>query len=65
MDIQPYKVEKVRGGKVEYRKIQAWQARNYDGDPANFKPCTPDGDRWLVEKRFIPKNGHPRFTNYW
>lgn len=63
---KPYKVEKVYGGKIEYRKIQAWQARNYNGDSANWEQGTPDGDRWLVEKRFIPKGGgHPRFTNCW
>lgn len=64
---KPYKIEKIHGGKVEYRKIQAFDACDFDGEPSNWKQGTPDGDRWLVEKRFIPndKKEPMRFTNYW
>ena len=63
--MEPFKVEKIDGGRYEYRKIQAWQAKNWDGSPSGWQRGTEEGDRWLVEKRFIPNNGKPRYTNYW
>lgn len=63
----PYKIEKVYGGLCEYRKIQAFQACNYDGTLAGYEPGTPEGDSYLIEKRFIPISSFEsvRFTNYW
>lgn len=64
---EPYKVEKVYGGKCEYRRIQAFQCCNYDGENAGYLAGTPAGDRWLTEKRFIPNSRFEsvKFTNYW
>ena len=63
---KPYKIEQLHNGIIEYRKIQAWECREYDGEPSNWKQGTPNGDRWLIEKKFIPSDGtSPRFTNYW
>jgi hypothetical protein len=63
---KPYKTEKIYGGRVEWRKIQAWQARNWDGEYANFQKGTPDRHRWLIEKRFVSDDGERiRFTNCW
>jgi hypothetical protein len=64
---QPYKVEELRSGVVEYRKIQAFQACNYDGENAGWEQGTRDGDRYLIEKRFIPtdKDEKITFTNCW
>lgn len=35
MEPKPYKVEKTYNGKIEYRKIQDWQAKEYDGQLSN------------------------------
>ena len=54
-------------GKKITRKIQAWEARNYDGTFAGYKKGTPEGDRWLIEEKFIPKDTTKpiRYTNFW
>ncbi len=66
MSTKPYKIEKIYDGRIEYRKIQAWQARNYDGDPANWKQGTPSGNRWLIEKKFVSNDGKTvRYKNLW
>lgn len=49
--MKPYRIEKLHNGTIEYRKIQAWECREYDGEPSNWKQGTPDGDRWLIEKK--------------
>lgn len=63
----PFKTEKIFGGTNEYRRIQAWEAKDYDGEPSNWKQGTTDGDRWLTERKFIPLDkGEPvRYTNFW
>lgn len=64
--MEPYKVEKIYGGKIEYRKIQAWQARDWDGELSNWEQGTPEGDRWLIEKKFISNDRKTvRYTNCW
>lgn len=67
MESTPYKTEKVYNGKIEYRRIQAWQAREFDGELSNWERGTPSGDRWLIEKQFIPndRSQSVRFTNCW
>jgi hypothetical protein len=47
--------------------IQAWQAKNGDGSPANWEKGTEEGDRWLTQVKIIP-NDHEkpiRYQNYW
>ncbi len=46
-------------------KIQAWQARNYDGSFAGYLKGTTDGDRWLTEEVTIWCNGDRTYKNYW
>nr|WFD61356.1 MAG: hypothetical protein [uncultured cyanophage]WFD61425.1 MAG: hypothetical protein [uncultured cyanophage] len=67
MDNKPFRTEKIPGGIYEYRRIQAWEAKEYDGELSNWEQGTPDGDRWLTERKFIPsgKNEPVRFTNFW
>ena len=64
---KPYKVEQLPAGKLEYRKIQAFEACNYFGDNAMWEKGTPEGDRHLIEKRFIPNDPTEkiRFSNCW
>jgi hypothetical protein len=61
------KTVKLYNGKKIIRRIQAWQARNYDGTFAGYKQGTPEGDRWLIEEKFIPKDPTQpiRYTNFW
>jgi hypothetical protein len=63
----PDKVEQLPAGVLEYRKIQAFQCCDFDGKNAGYTAGTPDGDRWLVEKRFIPtdKSQSIWFKNCW
>lgn len=65
--IQPFKVKKLSWGTEEYRRIKAWQARNYDGTPSNWEPGTPAGERDCIENKFIPADPQSeiRYTNYW
>lgn len=62
---EPYKVAKTPEGKYEYREIQAFQCCNSDGTHAGYLAGTPEGDRWLIERRFIPTKGQVKFTNFW
>jgi len=64
---EPFKVEQGYSGSVEYRNIQAFECCNYDGDNAGWSSGTPEGDKWLVEKRFIPHDSREgiRFSNVW
>ena len=63
----PFKVEQLGNGKVEYRNIQAFECCNSGGDNAGWEPFTPEGDKWLIEKRFIPTDSRDKikFTNAW
>ena len=63
----PFKVEQLENGNVEYRNIQAFECCNSGGENAGWCPLTPEGDKWLIEKRFIPKDSREgiRFTNVW
>jgi hypothetical protein len=47
--------------------IQAWQAKNGDGSPANWEKGTPDGDRWLTQVKIIPhdKEKPIKYQNHW
>lgn len=64
---KPFKIEKIYCGLYEYRKIKAYQARNWDGSFAGYERGTPDGDQELIERKFIPKDCglKVRYTNYW
>lgn len=49
------------------RLIQAWEAKNGDGSPANWEKGTPDGDRWLTQVKIIPhdKEKPIKYQNHW
>jgi hypothetical protein len=49
-----------------YRQIQAWEAKNYDGELAGWERGTPDGDRFCVERKQVRReDGKTVFTNFW
>jgi len=64
---QPFKIVPTPYGTEFWTKIKAYEAKNYDGTPSGWKPGTPDGERDVTEKKFIPDdNDIPvRYTNYW
>lgn len=66
MKSEPFKTEKTPYGVFEYRRIKAWQARNYDGSLARYRRGTLEGERDVLEKRFIPKDKSQsvRYTNH-
>ena len=47
--------------------IQAWQAVNHDGSPANWERGTAEGDRWLIQTKIIPNNKEKpvKYQNRW
>jgi hypothetical protein len=64
---KPFKVVKKSYGIEYWTKIKAYEAKNYDGSSAGYKPGTPDGEREVTEKKFVPDDidSPVRFTNYW
>jgi hypothetical protein len=58
---------KTRHGIEVWKRIKASEAKNADGTNAGYQSGTVDGDRVLLEKKFIPFNKFLpiRFTNYW
>jgi hypothetical protein len=60
-----FKVVKTAYGVEYWTRIKAHQARNYDGSSAGWQAGTPDGDREVLEKKFVSKDGSVKYTNYW
>jgi hypothetical protein len=64
---QPFKVESTDGGKRYWTRIKAHEAKNWDGSCAGWRQGTPDGNRDVIEVRFVPADIElpVRYTNYW
>lgn len=59
-------VEPQSNGTIYWRIVKAHQAKNWDGSPSGWLPNTPDGEREVLEKAFIPSDGSlPRYSNFW
>ena len=65
-------VEPAPYGENHYRIIKGYEACNFDGEPAGYKPGTKEGDREVLERRFIPSKKAEkeetltvRYTNFW
>lgn len=58
---------RTRYGIEVWKRIKASEAKNWDGENAGYEPGTVEGDRVLLEKKFIPsdKSLPVRFTNFW
>jgi hypothetical protein len=58
---------KTRYGVEIWKRIKASDARNSDGENAGYKPGTIEGDRVLLQKKFVPfdKSLPVNYTNYW
>jgi hypothetical protein len=65
-EVKPFKVVKTLYGTEYWTNIKAYQARNYDGSLAGWEPGTPEGEREVVEKKFVSEDGLTvRYSNYW
>jgi hypothetical protein len=64
---KPFKIVKKSYGTEYWAKIKAYQAKNWDGSLAGYKPGTPEGERDVTEKKFVPDDADRpvRYTNYW
>jgi hypothetical protein len=58
---------KTRYGVEIWKRIKASDAKEFDGRNAGYEPGTLEGERVLLEKKFVPfdKSMPVRFTNYW
>jgi hypothetical protein len=50
-----------------WKRIQAFDAKNWDGTHAGYKKGTEEGDRLLLEKKIVPfdKSMPVMYTNFW
>ena len=64
---QPHKIKTNSVGTEYWTYIKGWQAKNWDGSSAGYHPGTPEGDKELLEKKFVPHDleSFPiRYTNF-